>query len=115
MPSLNKSSRERSKRLTVLSLFIYALCLTIPLTAFSRQSANFSFDGLQAVEGAPVARVYINPEADFSVYTRVMILEPIVAFRSDWQRDQNRRRVAILMHATCRESRPMSLHFSSRF
>jgi hypothetical protein len=92
MPSLNKFNRERSKRLAVLSLIIYALCLTIPLTAFSRQSANFSFDGLQAVEGAPVARVYINPEADFSVYTRVMILEPFVAFRSDWQRDQNRRR-----------------------
>jgi hypothetical protein len=92
MPSLNKPSRERSKRLTVLSLIIYALCLTIPLTAFTRQSANFSFDGLQVVEGAPGARVFINPEADFSVYTRVMILEPFVAFRSDWQRDQNRRR-----------------------
>jgi hypothetical protein len=92
MPSLNKFSREGSKRLTVLSLIIYALCLTIPLTAFSRQSANFSFDGLQAVESAQVARVFINPEADFSVYTRVMILDPIVAFRSNWQREQNRRR-----------------------
>jgi hypothetical protein len=35
---------------------------------------------------------YIDPEADFSVFTRVMILEPHVAFRSNWQRDQNRRR-----------------------
>ena len=93
MPSLiNKSSRERSKRLTVLSLIIYALCLTIPLTALSRQSANFTFDGLQAVEGASVATAFIDPQADFSVYTRVMILEPHVAFRGDWQRNQNRRR-----------------------
>ena len=92
MPSLNKFSRERSKQLTVLSLIIFALCLTVPLTAFTRQSANFSFDGLQAVEGAPVARAFIDPQADFSVFKRVMILEPHVAFRSNWQRDQNRRR-----------------------
>ena len=92
MPSLNKFSRERSKRLAVLSVIIFALCLTIPLISFSRQSANFSFDGLQAVEGAPGARVFINPEADFSVYTRVMIMEPFVAFRGNWQREQNRRR-----------------------
>ena len=92
MPSLNKFSRERSKRLAVLSLIIFALCLTIPLTAFSQQSANFSFDGLQAVEVAPGARVFIHPEADFSVYTRVMIMEPFVAFRGNWQREQNRRR-----------------------
>ena len=32
----------------------------------------------------------IDPEADFSVFRRVMILEPYVAFRSDWRRDQNR-------------------------
>ena len=35
---------------------------------------------------------YIDPEADFSVFTRVAILEPMVAFRSNWQRDQNRNR-----------------------
>jgi len=92
MPNFNKFNRQRSKRLAVLLLIVFALCLTIPLTAFGQQSANFSFDGLQAVEGTPVATVFINPDADFSVYTRVMILEPFVAFRSNWQRDQNRRR-----------------------
>jgi hypothetical protein len=35
---------------------------------------------------------YIHPEADFSVFKRVAILEPFVAFRSNWQRDQNRSR-----------------------
>jgi hypothetical protein len=49
-----------------------------------------SFDGLKRVENSEVAKAYIDPEADFSVYRRVKILEPYVAFRKNWQRDQNR-------------------------
>ncbi len=92
MPTVNKFYRKRLKPLTVLLLIICAQCLAAPLTASARQSANFSFDGLQAVEGAPVATAFIDPQADFSVFKRVMILEPFVAFRSNWQREQNRRR-----------------------
>ena len=50
------------------------------------------FDGLKPVEGARVGMAYIDPEADFSVFQRVAILDPYVAFRSNWQRDQNRSR-----------------------
>jgi hypothetical protein len=39
-----------------------------------------------------MSMAYIDPEADFSVFKRVAILEPFVAFRSNWQRDQNRSR-----------------------
>jgi hypothetical protein len=55
-------------------------------------SPGVSFDGLERIEGARVAVAYINPDADFGVYRRVMILNPYVAFRNNWQRDQNRRR-----------------------
>ena len=34
----------------------------------------------------------IDPDADFSVFERVAILDPHVAFRSNWLRDQNRTR-----------------------
>ncbi len=54
--------------------------------------AEMTWDGLVAVEGANMAIAYIDPEADFSVFRRVAILEPHVAFRSNWQRDQNRSR-----------------------
>lgn len=54
--------------------------------------ADVSFDGLERIEGANVAMAYIDPDADFSVFKRVVILEPAVAFRSNWQRDQNRSR-----------------------
>jgi hypothetical protein len=50
------------------------------------------FDGLEPIEGARVAMAYIDPDADFSVFRRVAILDPHVAFRSKWQRDHNRSR-----------------------
>jgi hypothetical protein len=55
--------------------------------------ADVSYDGLQRVETPAVAVGYVDPAADFSVFRRVVILDPLVAFRSNWQRDQNRGRV----------------------
>jgi len=50
------------------------------------------FDNLVPVEGASVHMAYIDPNADFSAFKRVMILDPYVSFRANWQRDQNRNR-----------------------
>jgi hypothetical protein len=47
---------------------------------------------LVPVENARVAGAFIDPDADFSVFERVAILDPFVAFKSNWQRDQNRDR-----------------------
>lgn len=70
-----------------------ALIATAAAPALAHEAEEHSrFDGLQPVEGAKVAMAYIDPEADFSVFGRVMILDPYVAFRSNWQRDQNRSR-----------------------
>jgi len=51
-----------------------------------------SFDGLELIDNARVGTAYINPNADFSVFKRVAILEPAVSFRRNWLRDQNRNR-----------------------
>lgn len=51
-----------------------------------------TFDNLVPVKDPQVGTAYIDPDADFSVFKRVAILEPFVAFRSNWQRDQNRSR-----------------------
>jgi hypothetical protein len=37
-----------------------------------------------------VAAAWIDTDADFSVFKRVVVFEPKVAFRADWMRDQNR-------------------------
>jgi Protein of unknown function (DUF3313) len=61
-------------------------------TALAEEQASARFDGLVPVKDARVAMAYIDPDADFSAFSKVMILEPFVAFRSNWQRDQNRSR-----------------------
>jgi hypothetical protein len=60
--------------------------------AVAKDESEVRFDGLVPVKDARVAMAYVNPDADFSVFKRVAILDPFVAFRSNWQRDQNRSR-----------------------
>ena len=56
------------------------------------QEAETAFDDLVRIEAARVGAAYIDPNADFGAFRRVAILDPLVAFRSNWQRDMNRSR-----------------------
>jgi len=70
-----------------------ALILVAPLSLQAQEGdEDKTWDGLVAIEDSNVAAAHINPDADFSVFQRVSILEPHVAFRSNWLRDQNRSR-----------------------
>ena len=73
-------------------LVVSTLIGTAILAGGTATAQEISFDGLVAVDDARVAMAYIDPEADFSVFERVMILDPHVSFRSNWRRDQNRSR-----------------------
>ncbi len=75
----------------VLGIFVLML---VPIlgSAEEEEEEYVSFDGLVVVEGSRVHMAYIDPDADFSVFHRVSILDPHVAFRSNWQRDVNRSR-----------------------
>lgn len=88
----NKFTKEFSKLLAATSFAFCALCFTFPLTAFAEEAEGISFDGLKPVDDSVVHMAYIDPEADFSVFKRIMILDPFVSFTSNWQRDQNRNR-----------------------
>ncbi|MEP5763336.1 MAG: DUF3313 family protein [Halieaceae bacterium] len=67
--------------------------LSAPGTTLAEDAASpHRFDDLVAIEDPRVHSAYVNPDADFSVFKRVAILDPFVAFRSNWQRDQNRSR-----------------------
>ena len=81
------------KNAVSMTLAVTAL-LTLCASAIAQEDAQATFDGLVPVKDARVATAYIDPDADFSVFRRVAILEPLVAFRSNWQRDQNRRRTS---------------------
>lgn len=44
-------------------------------------------DGLHRVEDSKLAIVYVEPGADFSAYTRVMLISPDIAFKKNWERN----------------------------
>jgi hypothetical protein len=89
-------------RITTAILAIFALGVLSMPSSFAEDpapevtedSAVAMFDNLVPVEDARVAVAYIDPDADFSVFQRVVILEPHVAFVSNWRRDQNRSRTS---------------------
>jgi len=84
----------RNRALCLISVLLCFLVLLAPRVYAEEQAVAVArtFDNLVVVEESPVAMAYINPDVDFSVFRRVAILEPYVAFRSNWLRDQNRTR-----------------------
>ena len=72
--------------------FMYLVALALSISSGTllaeEEDGTFDWDGLVAIEESRVHAAFINPEADFSVFERVAILDPHVAFRSNWQRDQ---------------------------
>jgi hypothetical protein len=76
----------------VFGLLVFLLSPILGSAEEEEEKANVSFDGLVAIEGSRVHIAYIDPNADFGAFQRVAILDPHVAFRSNWQRDQNRSR-----------------------
>jgi hypothetical protein len=44
-------------------------------------------EGLTLVKGAKADVVYVRPGVSFAGYTKLMLIEPTIAFRKDWQKD----------------------------
>lgn len=75
------------------NVVLFTLLLAFAATASAQSGEDeLTFDGLERIEDARVGAAYIDPNADFSVFRRVAILDPLVAFRANWQRDANRSR-----------------------
>ncbi len=78
----------KTQRNAPLNLITAFVCLLASSAVFADEVDLF--ENLEPIEDARVAMAYIDPEADFSVFSKVMILDTFVAFRSGWQRDQRR-------------------------
>lgn len=46
-------------------------------------------DGLHLVPDTQLRLVYADPDADLGVYSKLLLINPHVAFRKDWLRDIN--------------------------
>jgi len=93
---MNKeTNNRRSTLLHTLGLLLSAVLLSVVPGVSAEEAAatqDLTFDNLVPVKDPKMAMAFIDPDADFSVFKRVAILEPTVSFRSNWQRDQNRSR-----------------------
>jgi len=74
------------------------LCLTLlvalPTLGFAESKneiPEYTVEGLKLVPNTKnVALLWAEPGADLSQYSRIYLTEPYVAFKKNWQRDQNR-------------------------
>lgn len=76
----------------IFSMFVFSMIacvMTIPV-GWAAEEPELTYDGLTRVEGSDADVKYVLPEADFAAFDSVMVLEPLVAFRRNWQRDINR-------------------------
>jgi len=77
-------------------LVILALILasTVPVTTVAKSKTEipeYTVEGLKLVPNTQdIALVWAEPGADLSQYDRIYLVEPYVAFKKNWQRDQNR-------------------------
>lgn len=76
------------RTLAVFSI-LFAVTGAAPVAA-ADDAPELSFEGLELVEKTRQREFYADPEADWSAYTQIMLDPATVAFRKNWQRDQNR-------------------------
>ena len=107
---------RKTSRVFTAIVFLWVLILSTSPAVFGDDTKN-QFENLVPVDDAQVAVAYIDPEADFSVFKRVMLLDTFVSFRSGWQRDQRRgtRRTRISASDMERIKSRVSEHFNSVF
>ncbi len=69
---------------------IASLATAGSLLASTPDMPEITEEGLHKLKDTNLGLVYADPDADLSTYDRVHLLEASVAFKKNWQRDQNR-------------------------
>ena len=71
------------------------LALLVSVAAFAPAWAKKDLpavndEGMELVKDSELATVYADPGADLGIYKRIWLEDATIAFRKNWQRDQNR-------------------------
>jgi hypothetical protein len=75
----------------LVSGIVMAMAVASPVRAEDAAAAE-SWDNLVEVNARRLDAAFLLPGADFRPFTKVMLVEPEVAFRRNWMRDMNRSR-----------------------
>ena len=76
------------KRPLIILLSIILAAYSVSALAKKQQWPEVTEDGLHRVHDSEMAIVYAEPGADLAPYSKVIILEPTVAFDKHWERNQ---------------------------
>ena len=71
------------------TLLIFLLSFSFATAVAGGEPPRLSHDGLVLVEDSELDQAYVLPGADLGVYDKVMLAKPHIAFKKNWQRDQN--------------------------
>jgi hypothetical protein len=80
-----------NKLLIILTLAILGVVSVTAIAKNKKEIPEYTIEGLKLVPGTKdISVVYAEPGANLAQYDRVYLAEPYVAFKKNWQRDQNR-------------------------
>ena len=80
-------------RLSKLSLMLLVLMISVVAAspaAAKKKLPPVNDEGMELVKNSDLATVYADPGADLGIYKRIWLEDATVAFKKNWQRDQNR-------------------------
>lgn len=82
--------RRSNGRVLIAAVTVAVSCMSLPLAVLAdkKKPPEVDSNGLHLVHDSELRIAYKLPEADLSVYTKVILLDAYVAFRKDWLRDQ---------------------------
>jgi len=74
------------------ALIAALLASTAPVASLAAgdEATEASVDGLELVKETRRGELYADPQVDWNTYTKIQLEPATVAFRKNWQRDQNR-------------------------
>ena len=78
-----------SRVLFALIIFMVSITAFPPAWAKKKLPA-VNDEGMELVKDSDLATVYADPGADLSIYNSIWLQDATVAFKKNWQRDQNR-------------------------
>jgi len=77
--------------LVILALILLGTDGVTAVAMSKTEIPEYTVEGLKLVPNTKdIALVWAEPGADLSQYDRIYLVEPYVAFKKNWQRDQNR-------------------------
>jgi len=88
---VKKRETDMKNLLIVLSLLALVAAPVITFAKEKNELPEYTVEGLKLVpDTRNIAAVWAEPGASLSQYDRVYLAEPYVAFKKNWQREQNR-------------------------